>query len=465
MRSTGTISLFSVQTQPSQQPYSIVVSMAAHCVALGLVSVGIMGRPQIKETALAERYTLRHVELHQPETPVRRAAEHSAEYPVQKAAAGASRADTKPAEARPSSLRQTARLKLARQTLIQPKIPKEVTVAIDIPVPAIVIWTPEKVQVATIVPPPPQKPTAAEVKPSVAPPSEEVNLADVAIAATDFEAKNQPIAATTTSPIAVHGTDVAQLPPATVSNSTAQPTAAAVLSLSDLQLKDGVVTLPPVSESAAADAQGELAAGRPADSAAGAAGGTTGAAGKPDSSGADASLNQSGARDGAAAGADAGALEGSSQLITLPKDGNFGVVVVGSALEEKYPETAELWSGRMAYTVYLHVGLSKSWILQYSLPRVADAAAAGNATRLEAPWPYNIVRPNLAAGAINADALMVRGIVNAAGRFESLAIVFPQPFAQAAFVLSSLAQWQFRPALQGGQVTPVEVLLIIPDIE
>jgi hypothetical protein len=111
------------------------------------------------------------------------------------------------------------------------------------------------------------------------------------------------------------------------------------------------------------------------------------------------------------------------------------------------------------------VGLAKSWILQYSLPRVADAAAAGNSTRLEAPWPYNIVRPNLAPGTINADALMVRGIVNAAGRFEALDIVFPQPFAQAEFVLSSLAQWQFRPATQGGQIIPVEVLLIIPDIE
>ena len=408
------------------------------------------------------------MELHQPETPARRAAESSAEYPVQKAAAGVAPADGKPSRARPSSLRLTAKLKLARQTLIQPKIPQEVTVAIDIPVPAIVIWTPEKVQVTAIVPPQPQAPTAAEVKPSVAPPSAEANLADVSIASTEFESKNQPIAATTTSPVAVHGTDVAQLPPVTTSDTTAQPTAAAVMSLSDVQLKDGVVTLPPVSESAAADAEGMLAAGQPADSAASAdsaAEGTGAGAAKPDSSAANGSLSQSGARDGAASGADAGSLEGSSQLIALPKDGNFGVVVVGSALEEKYPETAELWSGRVAYTVYLHVGLAKSWILQYSLPRAADAAAAGSATRLEAPWPYNIVRPNLAAGAINADALMVRGIVNAAGRFESLAVVFPQPFEQAAFVLDSLARWQFRPATQGGQVTPVEVLLIIPDVE
>jgi hypothetical protein len=56
-----------------------------------------------------------------------------------------------------------------------------------------------------------------------------------------------------------------------------------------------------------------------------------------------------------------------------------------------------IWNDSVAYTVYLHVGLAKSWILQYSLPRSGtEAAQAGNITRLEAPWPYNIVRPNLA---------------------------------------------------------------------
>ena len=117
----------------------------------------------------------------------------------------------------------------------------------------------------------------------------------------------------------------------------------------------------------------------------------------------------------------------------------------------------------MAYTVYLHVGLARSWILQYSLPRAADAAAAGIVTRLAAPWPYNIVRPKLVPGAINADALMVHGFVNQAGRFETLAIAFPPEFAQAEFVINALDQWQFRPASQNGQITRVEVLLIIPE--
>jgi hypothetical protein len=147
----------------------------------------------------------------------------------------------------------------------------------------------------------------------------------------------------------------------------------------------------------------------------------------------------------------------------LPHDGQFGAVVVGSAQEERYPETAPLWSGRLSYTVYLHVGLAKSWILQYSLSRADNAAAAGNIAHIEAPWPYNIVRPNIPPGAIDADALMVHGFVNQAGRFEALSVLFPPQFAQAQFVLDALAQWQFRPAAQNGQNVRVEVLLIIPD--
>jgi hypothetical protein len=100
--------------------------------------------------------------------------------------------------------------------------------------------------------------------------------------------------------------------------------------------------------------------------------------------------------------------------------------------------------------------------MQYSLPRAVEAETGGNVSRLEAPWPYNIVRPNLAPGSVNADALMVHGFVNQAGRFEALAIAFPAEFPEAQFVLSALAQWQFRPAARNGQLERVEVVLIIP---
>ena len=111
---------------------------------------------------------------------------------------------------------------------------------------------------------------------------------------------------------------------------------------------------------------------------------------------------------------------------------------------------------------YLHVGLNKNWILQYSLTRTADTSVAGHVSRLEAPWPYDIARPNLLTRDLNADALMVHGILNQAGRLESLAVAFPNNFRYGSFVLRALRQWQFRPARQNGQPTAVEVLLIIP---
>ena len=117
----------------------------------------------------------------------------------------------------------------------------------------------------------------------------------------------------------------------------------------------------------------------------------------------------------------------------------------------------------MAYSVYVHAGMAKNWILQYSLPRSADAAAGGENVRPDAPWPFDIVVPHGALSGFNADALMIHGFVNVAGRFEQLAIVSPRDFAQQAFMLSALREWQFRPASQNGQATAVEILLIIPE--
>jgi hypothetical protein len=148
---------------------------------------------------------------------------------------------------------------------------------------------------------------------------------------------------------------------------------------------------------------------------------------------------------------------------TQPKDGQFGVVVVGSSLAEQYPETVSLWSGRLIYTVYLHVGPGKSWILQYSLPRDAAPTAAGAVTRPEAPWPFDMVRPHLDPNDFNSDAIMIHGYVNPTGHFERLAIVFPTDFGKSKLVLNALEQWQFRPARQNGQIAAVEVLLIIPE--
>jgi hypothetical protein len=312
----------------------------------------------------------------------------------------------------------------------------------------------------------PELATAADVKPSVKAPNQELNLADLSVSATDTPTARLPVVPATTSPLTVHGPNVVQLAPVTASQKGAQPTPTAVMSLSDIRMPDGTATLPPVNMTAEQNESGILAPGRTStgNKASGEGGTSTQSGAKESGPPSAVAGNQSGTKPGEGAGSGTG--QGfTTQHITLPRDGEFGSVVVGTSLDEKYPQITGVWNDRMAYTVYLHVGLSHNWIMQYSLPRASLAALAGAVSRLDAPWPYNIVRPNISAEAFNSDAILVHGFVNTDGKFESLTLAFPPDFTQAQFVLGALSQWQFRPAAQNGKAERVEVLVIIPEEE
>ena len=475
MSSSRTITLFSDRPDPFVSGSSFAVSILMHAAIIGVVALAILYGPQ-NHRIVTERYAVRHLELHTPEEQARAASAIAYPGPHSKAKTPAPGGK----QSEQAQLRITAQGAPAAQTLVQPKIKNPVTLDKEIPVPTAMIWTAQKSEPKTIVPPKPAPPTASEVKPSLDAPNEEVNLADMGISASELASPKQTILPSTTSPIVVHGPERAQLPPATTSDSAAQPTPTAVMSLSDTRMANGTVTLPPVNETASKSTPGALAPGQGKDTAQHGSGST---AGKANGTGAGQNAGdkgekttsagsngkQSAAKAAPAQNADTGSGTGTGShpeyaVIKLPKDGEFGAVVVGSSLEDKYPETAELWSGNMAYTVDLHVGLAHSWILQYSLSRADDAASAGNTTHIEAPWPYNIVRPNIPPGAIDADALMIHGFVNQAGRFEQLTVAFPPEFTEAKFVLDQLAKWEFRPATQGGQNVRVEVVLVIPEI-
>jgi len=481
MRSSRTITLFTDRPEPPQKPTSFLVSILLHGVVIGLVSYVVIHSPGIKDPSRAERYNVRHLDLHRPE-PSQQSSGGDIGYPGPQTTA-----QVKPPGGKPAlpiaAARKIPQLTPGAQTLVQPNLPFHLSPPQEVPVPTVVVWTPEHALVKAIVPPQPQKPTASDVRPSLEPPNEETNLADLGVSSSNLAAQNPLIQPSTTSPLVVHGPDSLQFPPETTSDSPAQPTPAAVMSLSDMQMPNGTVALPPINETASADRPGTPSPGRPDDHSPGGNGNPAGGAGGVGAGqGADTSADkqansaagspQSEAKGEAAQAAATGSGSGSgsgnlpgTEKISLPKNGQFGVVVVGSSLEEKFPETAELWTGRMTYTVYLHVGLAKSWILQYSLPRAAEAAAGGNIGHIDAPWPFNIVRPNIPPGEINADALMVHGFVNREGRFEALSVAFPPEFTQSQFVLGALQQWQFRPAMQNGQSARVEVLLVIPEVQ
>ena len=462
MSSSQTISLFSERPQITQRPTSFLVSIVAHAGALALLSAGIIYSPQINDSVVTRKYALRHIDMHTEKEDLRHSGAKGISYPGPQAKVNRPSPGDKPGVER-AVLRQTVEADKGPQTLIQPDIVEPLQLKIETPVPTVVIWTPKTEQVKKVVAPLPEPATASDVKPSIKAPNQEINLGDLGISSSLTPTNKLPVFPSTTAPMVVHGPKLVQMAPVTAAQTKQQPTPTAVMSISDLRMVDGTATLPPVNQSSLRDDTGILA---PGEASSGNTGNHTGGASsdpRTGNGGAAATVTGERSGDQPGAGDGAGKDEFTSDHFTLPKNGEFGAVIVGASLEQKYPEMASVWNDRVAYTVYLHVGLEKSWILQYSLPRTGDAAAAGNITRLEAPWPYNIVRPNIPPGAFNADAILVHGFVNQNGRFEQLGLAFPPEFREAQFVLDALNQWQFRPAMQNGKMERVEVLLIIPE--
>ena len=463
MAATPSVTLFSGQIDTGRASASLAVSAAIHVVVGALITFGIFTAPRIDMHAAQARLIVRDLDLHTPEEQAQRAV-GVIPYPGTKPAATPSRRTPH------AVLRVTVHARKGPQTLLQPDLAKRLALAEEVPVPRVLIWTPTKVAAKHLVAPAPKPPATAAPHPSLDRPNQEIQPADVDLASSSLPSVKLQLMPSTTSPVKQQNTAALKSPPASVSQAQITPTPAAVLSVSDLTMKNGAAVLPPVNETASINVPGTLAPGAPAGSGKSGAGSSNSGSG---TGGQDVKLPAptvpQGVRDNAATGAPQGARTGAVQgdpmatHITLPQNGQFGAVLIGDSIEDEFPETGNSWGGRMAYTVYLHVGLARSWILQYALPTEADATAAGEATRIQAPWPYSIVRPNLAPDSVDADAILVHGYVGQDGHFQGLSVVFPQAFPQAQFVLKSLDQWQFRPAAENGQTARVEVLLIIPE--
>ena len=459
MSSSLAISLFSAQPDLERRPYSFAVSMIAHTTVIGLVFFGIFSAPKVKTPVIAERYAVRHLDLHLLDPEIERAAASAIEAPSVHPKAPTLPPGGSPEEQQPL-MRQVLEAPKVHQTLVQPDIPKPLKLPVNIPLQTVVIWNASRPQVKTIEAPAPQSPPVALAKPVIQRSNQALTLKDIAIRPSDMPMSVSPFLPSTTSPVVVSGPKPTPPAPLTTAAGSGQPASGQIMSLSDTRMANGPVTLPPVNQSASSNSQGAFAPGKAKEPSQAGHGNPAGAAG-----GAGAKPGAGNAGDTKNTAEEGHGLGGQPRTthITRQREGQFGAVVVGSALQDRYPEITDIWSGRMAYTVYLPVGLAKSWILQYSLSRAESTAATGNITHIDAPWPYSIVRPNIEPGAIDADALMIHGFVNQAGRFEALTVAFPPEFAQAQFVLGALAQWQFRPATQNGQNVKVEVLLIIPE--
>jgi hypothetical protein len=446
-RSSATLSIFAEPSRSREKPSAFAVSALVHVAAVSFGYFALTHVPRIQDPDLLTHYTVRALEFHRvdasssdfPRFPASSA--EKIRYPSPEVVRQVS-AQLRPGlnEAMNSFLGATA----GRLTLIQPEIRTRLSFAEQVPVPTMMIWTPDPIFHKRIVPSRPSPASGASAISSLELPNREIKPAENPIAPTDVASRTDALAAGTTSPIVMHLANQQQRAPATLSEPLLPPAPAAVLSLSDVRMDQGAVYLPPVNDVATSAGRGSRIA--------------------EVGSGIQAMASQ--AKSAEHSGENNSALDGHQpalEHIVLPRDGKFSFVVVGHSVTDDYPEIPDIWANRMAYTAFLHVGLKKNWILQYSITRTAEMAGAASGSRLEAPWPYDIMRPSLMSRDINADALMIHGILNQDGRLESLAIPFPANFRYASFVLYALRQWQFRPARQNGRPTAVEVLLIIPE--
>jgi hypothetical protein len=71
--------------------------------------------------------------------------------------------------------------------------------------------------------------------------------------------------------------------------------------------------------------------------------------------------------------------------------------------------------GLVVSTIYLPMGLKKSWIMEYWTAGGDKTPAKGGTGGVEAPWPYLMFRPE-AELPPDADAVLVRGSLNAEGQ-------------------------------------------------
>lgn len=503
---TYTITLFSKPPQRERAPSAFVVSIVLHSCLFGILLLSMKRVHVIAPKMMNQKEAVRLLDvqramaslpLREPR-PVARPAVRPAARRSLRAARHAPSPGGKPGMAK---LTQLAHLSTnfqtktpAPQTLIQTQAQPQVKVTAQIPVPQAVVWTSGQVLQEKIMTPAPKPMGDIEVKPSLAAPNQELRPAEVSLTSTPFVTKAPIPLPGTTSPVDVAAEKPAQQLLETASKEVGS-SSAQVISMSDLKLQNGQAFLPVIHEVSASDAPGSPTPQEPDVTSEGGLdnfGSTRNGTGSGQGAGKQtgntfgvtiASGSNSG--KGNAAGKGAVIVDGSTpgvnsggpgytvhlgypayinpalyvaKHIELPKAGHYGMVVVGASPQENYPETANLWKGRLVYTVYLQSETAQNWILQYSLPKSRGDSAGGGVSP-DAPWVYDMMRPNLGP---SHGVILVHGFVNPSGRFEKLAVAYPTEYSKAALLLKALKQWTFRPAMIQGLPVTVEVLLIIP---
>ncbi len=380
----------------------------------------------------------------------------------------------------------------ADQTLIQLDVPPDLVPLPNVPLPTAVLWSQQNQKMPVVkvaAPPVPKMPRPVRnppAQPTIDAPNAELVAANVQLSSSIIN--NQPslaqLAAVTT-PVRNPYDHGDQLPQTTLPPSNERIKSPNVVSLPDVPLlaKEAIL-IPPANQVAPASptggGSGSENRGNGGGSKADGDGGRPAGAAVPAPGSGPGSTPSGNATTGNAAPGNitpgkitAGnpatgtitkdPLLASLKRITLPKDGKFGAVVMGSSATGPYTEAQGALSGKILYTVYLRVGLKKNWIMQYGLPKALEQAAAtrGGTPNLDAPWPFLLVTPHYSS-LLDQEYIILRGTLNTAGKLEQLKLITPVNYGGRDLLVSTLEIWQFRPAKKDGEDTAVEVLLIIP---
>lgn len=159
MTYSPSVTLFTLQDDPSRRPLTLVLSTLIHAAVIAVVSFGIIYAPRV-DPHITEHYVVRKLELHQPDRQPLRAAK-GIEYPAAKAPGRTAPSMVVPRHA----MRMAVQAQAGPQTILQPDLPQRLAQAEEIPVPQVLIWTPRRAVVKSIVPPTPEQPTAARSPP------------------------------------------------------------------------------------------------------------------------------------------------------------------------------------------------------------------------------------------------------------------------------------------------------------
>ena len=87
-------------------------------------------------------------------------------------------------------------------------------------------------------------------------------------------------------------------------------------------------------------------------------------------------------------------LNGTPLRIIHPNNGVFDIVVVQTSTSESFPDAAAALSGRPIYTVYLQVGATKEWVLQFCVPDKGGPVQTGGLVSLGKPGAHRRSLPH-----------------------------------------------------------------------